>query len=52
MPVGLSDTGCLTDAETRFMVRNDGGWDYFTCEWNDEGSTLLRDWIALLQSCP
>ncbi|MBT8451983.1 MAG: hypothetical protein KJO40_08475 [Deltaproteobacteria bacterium] len=24
--------------ETRFMVRNDGQWDYFTYEWNDEGS--------------
>ena len=24
--------------ETRFMVRNDGRWDYFTYQWNDEGS--------------
>lgn len=24
--------------ETRFMVRNQGRWDYYTYEWNDEGT--------------
>ena len=24
--------------ETRFMVRNGGRWDYYTYQWNDEGS--------------
>ncbi len=32
------DTESRRPVETRFMVRNDGRWDYFTYEWNDEGT--------------
>lgn len=32
------DSESRRPVETRFMVRNDGRWDYFTYEWNDEGT--------------
>lgn len=34
----VGDSQSRRPIETRFMVRRDGGWEFFTYKWNDDGT--------------